>query len=188
MRFQPGRRTLIFVGAPVFLCGMMGAGKSAVGRRLAAMLDVAFVDLDARTERMFGTTIADAFARGEPYFRGLERTALQSLVAEPAFAGRTVIVATGGGLVVDPNNRACMDGVGTRVLLRVPPEQLAERLQGAEAARRPLVAEADDPVQRLRELWQARREAYEAGAAVVDGVGSVDVVAQRVRDALDLQP
>lgn len=167
---------------------MMGAGKSSVGRVLAQRLGVVFIDLDARIERLFGISIPDAFARGEPHFRALEREALRSLLAEPAFERRLVVVATGGGSVVDPENRALMDAAGTRVLVHVPPEELAARLGADEAAGRPLVADAEDPAQRLRDLWEQRREAYEDGAVVVDGCGTVESVAERVRAALDLAP
>lgn len=188
MRLLERRRTLDLVGAPVFLCGMMGSGKSAVGCALAAALEVSFIDLDVRVERMFGVTVAQAFSLGEPHFRTLESEALRSLLAEPAFAARTVVVATGGGSVLDAASRARMDDAGRRVLLRVTPETLAARLVGEDARRRPLVAWADDPPTRLRELWEARREVYERGAVIVDAEGSVDEVTERVVVALDLRP
>jgi len=164
---------------------MMGSGKSSVGRRLASELGVAFVDLDARLERMFAMSIAEAFGQGEPYFRQLERAALTSLVGEPGFEGRTVVVATGGGVVLDTENRACMDAAGLRVLLRVPPPELAARLSAGQGAR-PLVADADDLLARLADLWAQRRAAYEDVPHQVDGVGSVEAVTLRVAVALDL--
>lgn len=167
---------------------MMGSGKSAVGRRLAEALGASFIDLDTRVERMFGQTVAEAFAQGEPHFRARERLALQSLLDEPAFGHQGAVVATGGGTVVDPANRAAMDAVGTRVLLRVPSEVLAARLKGAEADARPLIANADDPASALRALWTARRDAYERGACIVDADGDVATVLQRVLAALDLDP
>lgn len=166
----------------------MGSGKSAVGRALAVALGVSFIDLDARVERMFGVTVAEAFSHGEPHFRALESEALRSLLAEPAIGARTVVVATGGGSVVDAANRARMDEAGRRVLLRVAPETLAARLVGEEAKRRPLVASADDPAARLRELWETRRQAYETGAVAVDAEGSIAEVVERVCVALDLRP
>lgn len=167
---------------------MMGSGKSAVGRALAARWAVPFIDLDARIERMFGMSVAEAFARGEPYFRDLEQQALRTLLAEPAFAARRSVVATGGGAVVDAANRALIDAAGPRVLLHVPPEELARRLVGTEASVRPLVASAADPQLRLAQLWAQRRASYEAGAIVVDGVGAVSQVVDRVLVALDLPP
>lgn len=166
---------------------MMGSGKSSVGRELAAQLGAPFVDLDVRIERMFGKTIDDAFGTGESHFRQLERAALSSLVREPGFSGRTVIVATGGGAVVDPDNRACMDAVGSRVLLRVPAAELAARLAAVQGDARPLMADVDEPAAHLAALWEERRAAYEDAPYSIDGVGPVLTVAGRVAAALDLE-
>jgi len=167
---------------------MMGSGKSSVGHALAADLGVPFVDLDRRVERVFGLTVAAAFERSEAHFRALEREALRSLCAEPALSARGVVVATGGGTVVDPDNRDLIDATGTRVLLRISPAELAARLRGLDATDRPLVASVDDLQGRLTQIWDARRGAYEDGARVVDGEGSVSEVVHRVREALDLRP
>ncbi len=166
---------------------MMGSGKSSVGRALASALGVPFVDLDVRVERMFGSTIGEAFARGESHFRGLERSALTSLLREPGFAGRAVVVATGGGAVLDPRSRAGMDAAGVRVLLRVPVAELAARLSAAQGEGRPLLGDAEDPTASLTELWAQRREAYEDGSHPVDGVGSLDTVVHRIAAALNLR-
>ncbi len=180
------------MGAPVFLCGMMGCGKSSVGRAAAARMGVAFIDLDLRIERMFGATIATLFEQGQPAFRALEQQALRSLVTEPSFARRTVFIATGGGAVVDPANRATMDTVGRRVFLQVPLPQLAARLRSSAArAARPLVAESSDDADlaaRLGSLWSARQAAYEEGSLPIVATGSVEQVADRLLDALDLTP
>lgn len=166
---------------------MMGSGKSSVGRALASRLGATFIDLDVRIERMFGKTIPDAFGVGESHFRQLERAALRSLVGEPGFTGRTVIVATGGGAVLDPDNRACMDAAGARVFLQVPAAELAARLAAAQDDTRPLIADADEPVARLKALWAERRATYEDAPYHVDGVGPVLAVAGRVAAALDLE-
>lgn len=166
---------------------MMGSGKSSVGRQLAVELGVPFVDLDVRIERLSGTTIAEAFEQGEAHFRGLERLALRSLVQEPGFTGRTVIVATGGGAVLDARNRACMDAAGARVLLSVPLEELAARLAAKRSDGRPLLTDADDPLARLERLWAERRVAYEDVPHKIDGVGPARTVALRVAAALDLE-
>ncbi|MEM6292672.1 MAG: shikimate kinase [Myxococcota bacterium] len=180
------------MGAPVFLCGMMGCGKSSVGRLAALRAGVSFIDLDLRIERMFGATIAALFEQGEAAFRAREQQALRSLVAEPSFRRRTVFVATGGGAVVDPANRQTMDAVGRRVFLQVPLPQLAARLRSGPArAARPLVAESSDDADlaaRLGAIWTARQSAYEDGALPIVATGSVEQVAERLLDALDLSP
>src|SRR5690606_301007 len=112
---------------PVFLTGMMGAGKSTLGPLLARRWGAPFVDLDRRIERIFGAAIPALFSRGEAHFRRCERAALRLLVAEPGFAGRTTVVAAGGGLVVDPDNRAVMRATGVVLLLDVPALELARR-------------------------------------------------------------
>jgi shikimate kinase len=167
---------------PVFLVGMMGSGKTTVGRCLAARERAAFCDLDERLERITGVTIAELFERGEPGFRALERAALRSLVAEPGFDARACVVATGGGVVIDPDNRATMRRAGTILYLDVPIEELVRRL-GDDAHARPLLAGAD-PGARLAELLTARGAAYREGAIVVDGTGTAEIVAARVAEVL----
>ncbi len=163
---------------PLFLVGMMGSGKSCVGREVARLAAVPFCDLDRRIERMFGEPIATLFAAGEPVLRARERAALASLVDEPGFGGRPLVVATGGGTPIAPENRARMRSCGVVVLLTVPLPVLAERLQG-EASARPLLAGA--PLeQRLAELWAAREAAYTDGTIAIDGSGSVAEVASAV--------
>lgn len=167
---------------PVFLVGMMGSGKTTVGRCLAARECAAFCDLDQRLERITGRSVAALFAAGEPAFRVLERAALRSLVAEPGFTARACVVATGGGIVIDPDNRATMRSAGTIVYLDVPTDELVARL-GAELHARPLLAGAD-PKTRLVELLVARRDAYRDGAIAIDGSGPPDVVAGRIAEVL----
>ncbi len=174
--------------APIFLTGMMASGKSTVGRLLAHELGATFVDLDARVERMFGRTVAQLFEEGERRFRVCEGAALRALVAEPGFAARRVVVATGGGVVLDDGNRDLMASVGTIVFLDVPPEVLSARLhEGAgEVGRRPLLA-GDNPIatrRRLVELLAVRGRAYLDRSVRIDGRGEPDAVAARVLEVL----
>jgi shikimate kinase len=138
------------------------------------------IDLDRRVADVFGVALTDLFAHGEVEFRARERTALVSLVAEPGFVTRSVFVATGGGTVIDPANRASMR-VGQVVLLHVPLAVLAQRL--AHDDRRPLL-QGGDRLARLHELWSVRESAYRDGAIVVDADAPVDEVAARVREAV----
>ncbi len=169
---------------PLFLVGMMGSGKSAVGRGLAQRAKVPFIDLDRRLERLFGASVSELFARGEAEFRRLERASLVQLVAEPAWGAAPCVVATGGGVVLDADSRADMRRTGCVVLLRVAPDELAARLAADDS--RPLLAGADGATRaaRLADLWHARAADYRAAAHVeIDAAGPVEAVAERVWQA-----
>ena len=107
----------------IVLVGMMGAGKSSVGRRLAARLGVPFIDADTEIEAAAGMTIADIFARhGEPEFRkGEARVIARLLEAGPQ------VLATGGGAVMDPNTRALIAAKSVSVWLKADLEVLLRR-------------------------------------------------------------
>jgi shikimate kinase len=173
---------------PVFLIGSMGAGKSTVGRRLAQRLGAVFVDLDDRLEILFGAAIPELFAAGEPEFRRKERSALVSLLAEPGFSGRAVVVATGGGIVLDPGNVADLRAAGWVVFLDTSLETRALRLDAAPGDR-PLLAGRSDIRAQLRDLDAARRPIYESAAhRRVDGDADPDVVATEIVAALAVAP
>ena len=164
------------------LVGMMGAGKSSVGRRIARQLGWRHVDADKRIERITGRTIADIFADdGEAAFRTIEHDVLERLLRVP---GRTV-VSTGGGAVLSPANCALMRERGTVVWLRARPETLLERVGKGQG--RPLLA--DDPAAALRRIAAEREHAYANAAHVVVDVDgcSADQVADAVLAALEGQ-
>jgi shikimate kinase len=165
---------------PIFLLGMMGSGKSSVGRELARTHALAFVDLDRRIELIAGRSIAALFdGSGEACFRAWERAALRTLVEEPGFAHAGVVVATGGGVVTSPDNLACLT-IGRSVYLEVDVATLCVRLSAAaERAARPLLREPDLE-RRLHELLGAREAAYRSAAIVVDGRASPAEVASAV--------
>lgn len=118
------------------LVGMMGAGKTTVGRALAARLGWAFLDLDDLVEQAAGRTVGALFAQeGEAGFRRREEQALAW-----ALALERVVIATGGGVVLSEANRAKLAAEPWVVWLEAPPEELARRLAGPEAAGRPLLA------------------------------------------------
>lgn len=152
------------VAGPVFLLGMMGAGKSTVGVALAQALAVPFIDLDRRIERMAGQAIPTLFESGEPHFRAWERRALTSLIAEPGFALQGSVVSTGGGVVEDPGNLDAMRAAGVTVFLDPPLEILLERLSSpAQRGQRPML-DGEAPTQlrtRLQRLLSDRRAEYE---------------------------
>jgi shikimate kinase len=142
------------VVARVVLLGMMGSGKTTVGRLLARELEWTFIDLDWEIEKRDGRQIAQIFAtEGEAYFRALETAA----TAELANCSRTVI-APGGGWVTTPENPGLL-GPGTlSIWLRVSPEDAMNRL-AKDGGRRPLLA-APDPLQAVRDLGARRDPLY----------------------------
>ena len=162
--------------------GMMGAGKSSVGRALAARLARPFIDTDGEIERVAGCSVAEIFAsEGEPAFRRRECAAVQ------ACADSNAVVALGGGAPAQLDLARLVAAAGTSVYLRARPETLLARVGTAEA--RPLLAglDAAGRLARLRELLTARESAYAAARERVDTDDrSVDEVAVEVAARLGL--
>ena len=132
----------------------MGAGKSTVGRLVAARAGVPFVDLDEAIAARAGAPVATLFAeRGEAAFRELERDELRRALADPS----PRVVAVGGGALVDPDSRRQAVARARVVTLHARPRTLARRIAGSQ---RPLLEGAADPEARLAELLAARRDAY----------------------------
>ncbi len=137
----------------VALVGLPGAGKSAVGRRLAQRLELPFIDSDHVIEERIGCSIRDYFEReGETSFRDLEQAVIAELAAAPHG-----IVATGGGAVLREANRTALRSGFHVIYLRSAPEDLFRRLR--HDVKRPLLQVAD-PLGRLRELYDARDPLY----------------------------
>ena len=145
----------------VVLVGLMGAGKSCVGRRLAQRLGLEVIDADAEFEAAAGCTISDYFARyGEASFRDGERKVIARLLD-----GRPVILATGGGAFVDPATRARIKATGTSVWIRADLELLLKRTVGRD--HRPLLKQGD-PREILGRLMEARYPIYAEADIIVD--------------------
>jgi len=162
----------------VYLAGMMGVGKSAVGRLLAARLRCPFLDLDEEIERRAGRRIPAIFATGgEAEFRRLEAATLRSVA--PA-AG---VIALGGGALEDPASRELVTRAGTVCWLWAAPSTCAARASGDD---RPLLAAAD-PVVRITELLEQRRPDYAAAADLLVGTEGLTAaqVAERIFDEID---
>lgn len=165
-------------GLNLYLVGMMGAGKSAVGRPLAQSLGYRFLDADTALEETAGRSIPDIFAEaGEEGFRVLESAVLNELAR-----WHSLVVATGGGVVTRPENWGHLRQ-GVVIWLDAPEAVLLERLQG-DPTPRPLLADAD-PAGRLRDLLVARRPLYaQADLHVMQQGESPEALAGRVLEAL----
>lgn len=148
----------------VFLVGFMGAGKSTVGRLLAAELKLPFLDLDAEIEKHVGMPIPRIFEeRGEAGFRAAEHDALRDLARQPAS-----VIACGGGVVLDNENRAELERQGHVVYLRVSAEEALARI--GDVSGRPLLA--GDAAASARTLLSSRESLYRGVADItVDTTG-----------------
>ena len=155
----------------VVLVGMMGAGKSSIGRRLAQRLGVGFVDADAEIEAAAGMTIAEIFATyGEPDFRSGEARVIARLLDK----GQQVL-ATGGGAFINPETRAGVRAKGISVWLKADFEVLMRRIKRRATADRPMLQ--GDPAQRIRQLMTDRYPVYaEAEVTVISREVSHDII------------
>ncbi len=180
---SPSARAVGAFDRPLALVGLRGAGKSSVGRALAAALGRPLVDLDRAVEAGAGCTIAALFAtRGEAAFRDLEAAALARALTDAP----PPVVATGGGVVLRAENRAALAGAFV-VYLAAPPDLLAARVAAdpGTGGSRPALAPGG-PLAEAAALLAARDPLYRAVAhAVVDATGPLDEVAARVAAALD---
>jgi shikimate kinase len=150
-----GRRSIVLVG-------MMGAGKSSIGRRLAQRLGVGFVDADAEIEAAAGMTIAEIFSSyGEPDFRSGEARVIARLLDQ----GQQVL-ATGGGAFMNPETRASVRQKGVSVWLKADFEVLVRRVKRRATADRPMLQ--GDPAQRIRQLMDERNPVYAEADVTVE--------------------
>ncbi len=158
----------------VILIGFMGSGKTSVGLRLSYRLKMPVEDTDKLIEQREGRSISDIFREeGEEYFREQET----KLLAEISGRDYARIVSVGGGAPVRPKNRELLKKCGTVVYLRIQPESAYERLKGDTA--RPLLA-CENPRERIRELMDARKGAYEECADII-----IDVDAMSMEEILE---
>jgi len=163
----------------IWLIGLMGSGKNAVGAVLAERLGRPFYDIDARVEDGYGRSVSDIFfIEGEDAFRSLESEALAVIATEP-----DGVVATGGGSILAEDNVEAMRDGGTVVLLDVTPETAAERITDTNS--RPLLT--GDSREMLSDILADRVVAYRVAAdVVVDANDDIDTVADRVETACDM--
>ena len=142
------------------LIGLMGAGKTTVGRRCAEALGRGFVDTDDAIAANAGMTVPEIFStEGEAGFRSRERAVVADVVASPD----PLVVACGGGAMVDAENRRAVRAHGYVVWLAGAPDELAARVEADGTASRPLLA-GGPTVATLTRLGDARADAYAAAA------------------------
>ncbi|WP_272868142.1 shikimate kinase [Paenibacillus lautus] len=151
------------VGRNIILIGMMGTGKSTVGRLLADTLGYTLIDLDAEIERMEGRTISEMFETdGEAYFREAESAVLRSVLQR-----KGIVVASGGGAVLRSENCDQMKRGGWVAALTADAASIVERVRGD--ANRPLLA--GDVEDRVRRILDERKDKYLFADVIVDTVG-----------------
>lgn len=169
----------VILPKPLVLVGLMGAGKSAVGRRIASKLRVPFIDADSEIETAAGCSIEEIFAsHGEDAFRDGERRVVARLLeTEPVH-----VLATGGGAFMDPETRALIGEKAISVWLRAELDVLFERV--SRRGHRPLLKTAD-PKARLAELLEERYPVYAEADIIVDSaVGPIGAMVDRVIESL----
>ena len=146
---------------PIVLVGLMGAGKTTVGRRLASALDLPFIDADAEIEAAAGSTVEEIFARhGEGAFREGERRVISRLLSDGP-----MVLATGGGAYIDPGTRAAIKEKGTSIWLRADIDVLMRRV--GKRNNRPLL-KTDNPRRVMEQLIEKRYPVYAEADIIID--------------------
>ena len=154
----------------LYLVGFMGAGKTTVARSFARRIDWKFDDIDERIESRERRSVSTIFSEsGEAYFRRLERQVLHDLLPE-----RHIVIGTGGGTFVDPENRAIMLADGAVVWLDVPLSRVIERVP--TDGRRPLAADR----RQMEQLFERRQFAYSQAHVRLDASRPISEIVERL--------
>jgi len=163
----------------VTLIGPMGSGKTSVGKKLAETLGYKFVDTDHLVEKEAGKKIVQIFdEHGEAHFRQLESQVIARLAGS-----QSQVIATGGGAVIDPQNRHVLDGLGLVVYLKATARELYQRVKNDSM--RPLLLKAEDPRKEMARILQEREKLYLDADIVIDTEElSVEEVADVLIDEL----
>ena len=178
-RQRPAEDRLGHVRGNIFLVGLMGAGKTSVGRRLARRLGKTFYDCDEEIERATGVKISVIFdIEGEAGFRAREAKMLSELVAQ-----RDIVLATGGGAVLSADNRRLLTENGVVIYLRAVAADLWQRTR--HDRNRPLL-KTDQPLAKLEQLFAERDPFYRSVADIIVDTGnqSLGSLVQRVEQQL----
>lgn len=152
----------------VFLVGYRATGKSTIGKILAARLDISFVDTDTLIEARLGMSIAECFERhGEPFFRDAESHSLET-VGDRIRAGESLVVATGGGIVLRAENAQKMQSLGSVVWLTASSQSIRQRLEAdapSTAVSRPSLT-GSSAVGEVDDVLRARTPSYKSVASI----------------------
>lgn len=168
----------MLVDRPIALVGMMGAGKTTVGRRLAESLNLRFHDADAEIEQAAGMSVADLFTRhGEESFRRGEAQVIERLLSGPP-----AVIATGGGALLNAATRSLVKAKAISIWIRADIDTLVKR--ASKRATRPLL-KGGDPKEIISRLLEARTPFYAASDIAIDSnAGSHARTVQMIVDAL----
>ncbi len=161
----------------IILTGFMGTGKTAVGQSLAKKLSLRFVDTDQLIEEEHGQTITEIFEKkGEVIFREYERKVVQKILGE-----KGIVMATGGGAVIDPDNLKAMKERGVLIALSASAEVILERV--SRLGNRPLL-KSKDQMETIRNLLSRRSPYYRQADHIIDTTGKT--VEQTVQELTKL--
>lgn len=161
----------------LFFVGLMGAGKTTLGRHIAKTLDRSFYDSDHEICKCSGVSISTIFeVEGEQGFRNRETAMLKKLAAM-----KNIVLSTGGGAVLREENRICLRNNGTVIYLHARPETLLERTRHDTS--RPLL-QVENPLAKLRELYDSRDAVYRQTAHIVIESGNCQKTISKLLDIL----
>lgn len=161
-------------GHPIILIGMMGSGKTTVGKELSRLTGLPMLDMDSIIEEQLGKSIPDIFKEsGEAHFRALETALLQYIESNPKFSQGPSIISTGGGVVLSPVNRRILRNLGFVVWLDVKVDSIIERT--SRSANRPLL-NTEDRYQIISNLCEQRKALYQETSHYCIETSSYDVL------------
>jgi len=158
----------------IVLIGFMGTGKTAIGKRLAKILGFRFLDIDSIIETREKKSISQIFQdRGEPFFRDLEKK-----IIEEISPSQGVVIATGGGAILNPANRNKLKQGSWVVCLTATPEKIHERT--SRRTLRPLL-KGKEPLETIKNLLRERSQAYSEATLIVDTTqGTVSEITEKI--------
>jgi shikimate kinase len=173
-RFQRHFFLLLAFKMRIILIGLPGSGKTSLGKQLAKLMNLPFVDLDEELERAQGKSIPEMFLQGgEPDFRLMEQTCLRATLDKSI----EMVLATGGGTPCFFDNLNWLMEAGTLVFLNPPIEVIAERQLGIQENSRPLLSGEGNLTDKLRELYQKRLPFYQKAEITYAGSDAAELMA-----------